>query len=96
MDIVEAASRDDLLTAVSKELNSEKFKNAPVNPKRKGWTGPKPGSQEASHGYGHGYADSPENRKYDREIKKELKKKDIEKEATPEAVEKINRLYQNK
>jgi hypothetical protein len=76
---LEAISKKDLLNKVTKDLNSDKFKNTPVDPKHKGWTGPKKGDPNYVKNFGHGYADSPDNRSHDRDVKKSLKK-DIEEE----------------
>jgi hypothetical protein len=38
-DMSEAIGKKDLLNKVTKDLNSDKFKNTPVDPNRKGWTG---------------------------------------------------------
>jgi hypothetical protein len=77
--VAEAISKKDLLNKVTKDLNSDKFKNTPVDPKHKGWTGPKKGDPNYVKNFGHGYADSPDNRSHDRDVKKSLKK-DIEEE----------------
>jgi len=71
---LEAISKKDLLNKVTKDLNSDKFKNTPVDPKHKGWTGPKKGDPNYVKNFGHGYADSPDNRSHDRDVKKSLKK----------------------
>jgi hypothetical protein len=71
---LEAISKKDLLNKVTKDLNSDEFKNTPVDPKHKGWTGPKKGDPSYTKNFGHGYADSPDNRSHDRDVKKSLKK----------------------
>jgi hypothetical protein len=71
---LEAISKKDLLNKVTKDLNSNEFKNTPVDPKHKGWTGPKKGDPSYTKNFGHGYADSPDNRSHDRDVKKSLKK----------------------
>ena len=38
-DMSEAINKKDLLSKVTKDLNSDEFKNTPVDPNRKGWTG---------------------------------------------------------
>ena len=73
-DMSEAISKKDLLNKVTKDLNSDKFKNTPVDPKHKGWTGPKKGDPSYTKNFGHGYADSPDNRSHDRDVNKSLKK----------------------
>jgi len=75
INVVEAISKDDLVNKVTKDLNSDKFKNTPVDPKYKGWTGPKKGDPSYTKNFGHGYADSPDNRSHDRDVNKSLKEK---------------------
>ena len=74
VNVVEAISKKDLLNKLTKDLNSDEFKNAPRDPNYKGWTGPKPGDQNYTKNFGHGYPDTPSNRRHDRYVNKSLKK----------------------
>jgi hypothetical protein len=81
----EAISKKDLLSKLEKDLNSDEFKNTPVDPNwvgHKGWTGPKPGDYGYTKNYGHGYSDGPSNRSHNRYVNKSLKK-DIDEAGNP-------------
>ena len=77
--VAEAISKKDLLSRVSKDLNSDEFKNTPVDPNKSftrgdHFTGPKKNDPYYTKNFGHGYPNTPSNRSHDRDVKKSLKK----------------------
>ena len=84
LNLDEAMSKNDLLNKLTKDLNSDEFKNTPRDPNYKGWTGPKPGDQNYTKNFGHGYPDVGSNRSHDRYVNKSLKK-DVDEEQLEEA-----------
>ena len=87
----EALGKKDLLTRLQKDLpkvNDPKNKDAePVN-----WTGPKKGDYGHTGYQGHGMPTD----KQERDRIRSDKQKGVKEEATPEAVQKINKLFQEK
>jgi hypothetical protein len=68
-DMSEAISKKDLLNKVTKDLNSDKFKNTSIDPKYKGWTG----AGKDDYGYtgyqGHGMPTDKQERELTRKKK---------------------------
>jgi len=89
--VAEALGRKDLLARLQKDLprvDDPKNKDAePVN-----WTGPKKGDYGYTGYQGHGMPTD----KQERDRIRADKQKGVKEEATPEAVQKINKLFQDK
>jgi hypothetical protein len=69
-DMSEAINKKDLVNRVTKDLNSDKFKNTPVDPNRKGWTGAGKGDYGYTGYQGHGMPTDKQERARIRASKK--------------------------